>query len=209
MFIYDLRSIGATRRELYGTRLELVFWMGLLFGGPLFMGYGLDKYPPVAPEPRELTFLAIGVFAVAAMLILMFRKNLMPWGHKAPMIMWLSVLFLPLTPVMWCNGFFAVANAAFDRSPSAEVRTVLDRVNNRKGVTLHSVARPDNSIFFGLTQIDHDNVERGDTVLLRVKPGVFGMRWISGYTLRRIPMFTPRPRSRTTAPVEKPMQGRG
>jgi hypothetical protein len=206
MFIYDLRAIGATRRELYGTRLELVFWMALLFGGPLFMGYALDKYPPIIPEPRELTILAIAVFAVAATLIMTFRKNLMPWGYKAPTIMWLSILCLPLTPVMWCNGFFVVANATLDRSPSAEVRTVLDRVNNRKGVTLHSVAHPAKSIFLDLTQIDHDNVERGDTVQLVVKSGVFGMWWISGYTLRRIPMFTPKPKSRTTAPFEIPKQ---
>jgi hypothetical protein len=200
MFIYDLRAIGATRRELYGTRLELVLWMVLLFGGPLFMLYGLAKYPPLVANPRELTFVVLGVFAVAAPLTFVVRKKLMPWGHKAPVIMWLSILCLPVIPVMWCNGFFVVANARLDRSPSAEVRTVLDRVNNRKDVTLHSVADPANSIFFALTQIDHDNVERGDTVKLRVKPGVFGMRWISGYTLRRIPEFTPRPRSRTAAP---------
>ena len=204
MLIYDFRGTGIPRRELYGTRLESLLWTGLVLGPPLFMIYGLAKYPPLVPDPRELTFLALGVFAVSALLILVVRKKLMPWGDKAPVIMWLTTLFLPILPAMGANGLFVVANAKLDRSPSAEVRTVIDRVSNRKGVTLHSVVHPANPIFFALTQNDHDNVERGDSIRLLVKPGAFGMPWISGYTLRRIPEFTPRPRTQISAPFAKP-----
>lgn len=188
------------RRELYGTRFEAVLWTGLILGPPLFMMYALAKYPPLGPEPRELTFLALGVFVVSALLILVVREKLMPWGDKAPVIFWLAILSLSTIPAMGANGLFVVANAKLDRSPSAEVRTVIDRVSNRKGVTLHSVAHPADPIFYALTQNDHDNVHRGDSIRLLVKPGAFGMQWISGYTLRRIPEFTPRPRSRTREP---------
>ena len=200
---YDFRGTGATRRELYGTHFEALLWTGLVLGPALFMLYGLGKYPPLVPDPRELTFLALGVFAVSALLILVVRKKLMPWGDKVPVIMWLTTLFLPILPVMGANGLFVVANGKLDHSPSAEVRTVIDRVNNRKGVTLHSVVHPADPIFFDLTQNDHDNVERGDSIRLLVKAGTFGMPWISGYTLHRIPEFTPRPRSQTNAPFAK------
>jgi len=198
--IYDFRGTGATRRELYGTRFEAVLWTGLILGPPLFMIYALAKYPPLVPDPGELTFLALAVFAVSALLILLVRKKLMPWGDKVPVIMWLTTLFLPIIPAMGANGVFVVANAKLDRSPSAEVRTVIDRVSNRKGVTLHSVVHPADPIFYALSQKDHDNVERGDSIGLLVKPGAFGMPWISGYTLRRIPEFTTRPRRQTSEP---------
>jgi hypothetical protein len=200
----ELRDPRITRRELYGTRFEWLLWSGLILGPPLFMLYGLAKYPPLVPDPRKLTFLALGVFAVSALLILVVQKKLMPWGDKAPVIMWLTTFSLSIIPAMGANGLFVLANAKLDRSPSAEVRTVIDRVNNRKGVTLHSVVHPADPIFFALTQNDHDNVERGDSIRLQVKPGAFGMPWISGYTLRRIPEFTPRPRTQTSAPFAKP-----
>lgn len=177
---------------MYGTRLELLFWTALALGAPLLGLYGLAKYPPLVPEPREITFIAIGVFPVAALVFLLIRKKLMPWGDKAPVIMWLTLVALPVIPVMWSVGLFVVANGQLDRSPSAEVRTVIVRVNHGKGVTLNSVAHPANRIFLDLTQTDHDNVERGDSVHLQVKPGTLGVAWISGYRLRRIPVFTPR-----------------
>jgi hypothetical protein len=201
--IYDLRGASITRRELYGTRFEFLLWTGLVLGPPLFMLYALAKYPPLGPYPRKLTILDLGVFSVSALLTLGVRRKLMPWGDKAPIIMWLTALILPLLPVMGANGLFVVANGKLDHSPPAEVRTVIDWVHNGKRVTLHSIARPADDIFFDLTQNDRDNVERGDSVQLHVKPGAFGLPWINGYTLHRIPEFTPKPRSRTSASAAK------
>jgi hypothetical protein len=180
-----------------------LLWTGLILGPPLFTLYGLAEYPPLVPDPRELTFLGLGVFAVGALLILVVRKKLMPWGDKAPVIMWLTALFLPILPAVGANGLFVVANGKFDHSSPSEVLTVIDGVHNRKRVTLHSIAHPADAIFFDLTQIDHDNVERGDSVRLQVKRGALGLPWMTGYTLHRIPEFTPRPRSRTSPPVAK------
>jgi hypothetical protein len=201
--IYDFRGFGIPRRELYGTRFGNLIWAGLILGPPLFMMYALAKYPPLVPNPRELTFLALGVFAVSALFILVVRKKLMPWGDKAPVILWLIILSLSTIPAAGANGLFVVANAKFDHSSPSEVLTVIDWVHNRKRVTLHSIAHPAEAIFFDLTQIDHDNVERGDSVRLHVKGGALGLPWITGYTLHRIPEFTPKPRSRTSPPVAK------
>jgi hypothetical protein len=200
---HDLGRASITRRELYGTRFEFVLWTGLVLGPPLFMLYALAKYPPLDPNPRKLTILALGVFTVSALLALGVRRKLMPWGNKAPIIMWLTALMIPVLPVMGANGLFVVANAKLDHSPPAEVLTVIDWVHNGKSVTLHSIARPADDIFFELTQNDHDNVERGDSVRLHVKPGAFGLPWITGYTLHRIPEFTPKPRNRTNASAAK------
>ena len=50
MPIYDVQHKAITRRDLYGTRLELLFWTALVLGAPLLMLYGLAKYPPLVPN---------------------------------------------------------------------------------------------------------------------------------------------------------------
>ena len=184
---------------MYGTPLQFLLWIGLVLAPPLFGLYGMAKYPPLVPEPRELLFIAVSVFAVTAPLMFALRKKLMPWGEKAPAIMWGSILFMPLIPIFSGQAIFLIANGALDRSPSTEVRTVTVRVNYGKGVTLPSAADVLTPVFLDMTQTDHDNVEPGDSVRLAVKPGALGLPWISGYTLRRMPVVTPRPRSRTSA----------
>jgi hypothetical protein len=184
---------------MYGTPLQYLLWMGLVFAPPLLGVYGMAKYPTLVPDPIELLVIAVGVFVVTAPLIFVFRKKLMPWGEKAPAIMWGSILCLPLIPIFSGQAILLIANGALDRSPYTELRTVTVRVNHGKGVTLRSAPDALTPIFLDMTQTDHDNVERGDSVLLAVKPGALGLPWISGYTLRRIPVFTPRPRSRTSA----------
>lgn len=186
---------------MYGTRIELLLWTGLGLGSPLLMLYSLDKYPPLIPDPRELLFVALAVFVVTAPLIFATRKKLMPWGDKAPVIRWGTVLALPLIPIMLTIGSFLVANAVLDRSRSSEERTVIVRVNHGKGVTLRSASYPGIPIFLDITQIEHDNVERGDSVQLGVKQGALGLPWISGYALHRMPVVIPRPGTRTSAPV--------
>jgi hypothetical protein len=191
----DLRDTTVTRREMYGTPLQFLLWIGLVLAPPLFVLYGMAKYPSLVPDPRELLFIAVAVFAVTAPLIFAFRKKLMPWGDKAPAIMWGSILCMPLIPIFAGQAVFLIANGALDRSPSTELRTVTVRVNHGKGVTLRSAADALTPIFLDMTQIDHDNVERGDSVRLAVKPGALGLSWISGYKLRRMPVVTPRPRA--------------
>jgi len=201
--VYEYLGTSITRRELYGTRLELILWTGLVLGSPLFALFGLAKYPPLVTDPKDLLFVALGLFVVAAPLIFALRKKLMPWGEKAPVIMWLTVLCLPIVPIMAGQGFFLVANGTLDRSRPAEMRTVIVRVNHGKGVTLRSAADSTTRVLFDITQTDHDNVERGDSVQLRVKPGALGLPWISAYTLRRIPAVTPALSSRTSAAFHK------
>jgi hypothetical protein len=195
----ELRDTRITRREIWGTRSQLLLWMGVLFAPPLLGLYGMAKYPPLVPDPRELLLIAVAVFAVTAPLMFALRKKLMPWRDKAPAIMWGSILCMPLIPIFAGQAVFLISNGALDRSPSTELRTVTVRVNHGKGVTLRSAADALSPIFLDMTQTDHDNVEPGDSVHLAVKPGALGVPWISGYTLRRTPLVTPRPRSRTNA----------
>jgi hypothetical protein len=199
LFASDLRDTTITRREMYGTPLQFLLWMGLIFAPPLLGLYGMAKYPTLVTDPRELLFIAVAVFAVTAPLIFAFRKKLLPWGDKAPAIMWGSIVCMPLIPIFVGQAIFLIGNGAFDLSPSAALQTVTVRVNHGKGVTLRAVVDPLTPIFLDMTQTDHDNVERGDSVRLAVKPGALGLPWISGYTLRRMPVITVRPRSRTNA----------
>ena len=176
-----------TRREFYGTPFELTFWLVLILACPLFMLYGLAKYPPLVTDAIELLFVALEVYGIAAALIIVFRRKLMPWGERVPGAMWFVVFGLPVPAALAGIGVFLVANGALDRSRPDEVRTEIFQVRLNKEVSLRTTPFPTERILFNLKQVDHDNVEPGDSVHLEVKSGALGLPWITGYTLRRIP----------------------
>jgi hypothetical protein len=180
-----------TQRDMYGTPFELLLWGGMVIGSPVLMLYGLTRYPPLVTNPTRLLFVALGVFVIAAALVIVFRRKLMPWGEKLPIVQWLGVLSLPCVPAMAGVGVFLMANSTLDHSRSAEVGTVIDRIEHGNGVTLRSTDDHVTDISFDISQADHDNVEPGDSVQLRVKAGALGLPWITGYSLRRIPTVAP------------------
>jgi hypothetical protein len=189
-----------TRREFYGTPFELTFWLVLILACPLLMLYGLSEYPPLVTDAIELLFVALGVYGIVAALMIAFRKKLMPWGEKAPGAMWFGVFGLPVPTALAGIGVFLVANATLDRSSSTDVRTVIDGIRYGKEVELRTTPFPTTRILFDISQVDHDNVEHGDSVQLHVEPGALGLPWITGYTLRRIPNAMPPGAIRSTRP---------
>ena len=185
-----MTATDVTRREMYGSGFELAFWIVVMLGSPLLALYGLARYQPLHTIPESLVFLALGVFIVAGALTFVFRKRMMPWGEKTPFFMWSAIFCVPIVPTMAAVGLFLVANGALDQSHPREVQTVVVRVGHNKRVTLRGASDTAN-IPIDLSETDHANVERGDSVRLMMKSGALGLPWMAGYELHRVAMGRP------------------
>jgi hypothetical protein len=157
----------------------------VLFGSPLLMLYAMDAFPTLDPNASLLLIVALPVLVLSWGLCAIYRKNLFPWGSKAPFIMWAGTLGFAVLPTMLAIGLALMANGAFDRSSSVEHKVeVRGRRSKDHSVRVAARSFPTIRIWVQLTRNEFYHVQRGDSLRLFVRGGALGTPWIESYSLR-------------------------
>ena len=173
-----------TRREFFGKPADLILGAVALFASPLFMLYALDKYQTLDPNPPLLFILPGAVVAVAWLLSITRRKSLMPWGEKAPTLMWAGTLAISVLPGMVAVGAVLVVNGAFDQSAPAEIRSSIiqscDRSNTIKLEVTRQASRT--PVPLKISSQECLTVDAGDSVRLSVRSGALGIAWVETHS---------------------------
>ena len=143
------------------------------------MLYGLNQFPTLDPNDRRLLIVPLIVLTVAWALVIAYRKTLMPWGNRAPALMWGGTLAAAALPAMASVAVILVTNGALDRSPAQEVRAEIVQRNGRpKSVIVVSSSWPGLRIAVDVTPAEFEDLEIGDSLRLKVAPGALGIPWI-------------------------------
>ncbi len=174
---------GFTRREYFGTPAELTISLVAFLGAPLFGLYALDKYTTLDPNPRLLFVVSIPVVAVAWMFCILRRRALMPWGERAPFLMWGATLALAVLPGMVAVGVLLIANATLDRSAPTEIRSYI--TGACYGGKAVSVALSGQAVWSVPLKIPiHEclTANAGDSIRLTIRAGALGMTWVESHS---------------------------
>jgi len=144
----------------------------------------LNQDPPVSFVVAGITFL--GAFVALAR----FRRNVAPWGSRAPLLMWggLAAFAALAGFLMW--ALVSVGNGVLDRTPPNEVRyTILGKGRYTGGIFLRVTPVADSGVgesrgySLDVSQADWEASVRGSSVLVDLRPGFFRFPWIAGYQL--------------------------
>lgn len=82
------------RRQLF----DYIFWGGILFGSPILMLFGLNKYPLI--NQKVYSFLFVGLYFVSLAWTIWLRKKLFSWAHKKGDLRFYEFCGLLSVPIM-------------------------------------------------------------------------------------------------------------
>ena len=166
--------------------LGLIVMLGLVF----LATRGIAEFPTLDPNPPSL-FVLWGIVSVLAFLSLARgRRKLMPWGSQAPFMMWASLVAFAALGGFLVSAFTSFGNGILDRSPPHQVRYKIlggSRYGGDRFLRVAPASAPeeppphDYSVL--VPERDWEAATEGSVLLLDIRPGFFGMRWIAGHRL--------------------------
>jgi len=176
------------RRDLSGGSRQLLF-IGMVTV-LVALAYVADRmsrsFPLLDPDPTASFVIAGVVVVLASVWIARFRSKLVPF--ETPRLMWATVVALACCAGGLSWFLLELANWSLDRAPPQEVRyTILGRysfdgdfffrtapesIAGEEGQRTYSVS---------VTEEDWDAARTGSVLLLDLRPGFLGFRWIAGY----------------------------
>ncbi len=151
---------------------------------------GSTAFPLLDPEPSA-AFVIAGIAAVLSFAgIARIRSKVVPWGKEARHLTWITVAALA-----YCAGGLSwvlvdLANRRLDRAPPHEVRyTILGKYSFRGDYFVRAApeSRVDQldteSYSIGVSEKDWNSAHPGSVLLLDLRPGFLGFRWIARHSV--------------------------
>ena len=184
-------SAPLTRKELIGGPRQWLLFIAIV--GSMYLADKTSRaFPTLDPNPTASFVVAGGIFLLSFAILAHGRRNLMPWGPHAPLIMWGTIAALAAYAGALAWALIYVGNGALDRASPREVPyTILGRYTYHDAFLLRvapesaSGESGSRTYVLDVTEDDWDVSSRGATLVLDLRPGFFRLRWVAGYHLCR------------------------
>lgn len=185
-------TLPVTRQEFYGTLFTNLGWGTLLIAAPFLSLYALATYPLV--DSHDPFFLNVGIAALLISLafLVRFRRRLFPWGHKLPVMQWLSILAMSILAGVFAPGLGLLANGALDRGPSTALLAKVSRkwlYQREHHLILTLPDGPSVTIDVLASATEYDRAFPGQAVKVQSKGGALMRPWIATFELPRAGHF--------------------
>lgn len=172
-------------REFHGTLKDWVIGMPVIFGTPLFGLYALAAFPLLDGNDPTLLYVSVAGFAATFAPLVIWRKEVFPWGDHLPFLLWGGLLAFAACGAMAITGAFLCLNGALDRHEPRSIEFTVLRKSSYKGDhTLFLTAEPGLSASrptLDISRHEYLATAIGSRVIVDVKPGFFGRPWVAGY----------------------------
>jgi hypothetical protein len=159
--------------------------------GAVFLALqALDAFPSLERDPVSAYGVTGTILVVAFAFLAHWRHRLMPWGTRAPGLMWGGLVALAAVIAFASWGLVSYANGALDHASPNFVRfAVVDRTKYHNDFLLQvkpevkSTLHFRNTLSLDVTPDEWESTDSGSSLLIDLRPGFFHLPWVAGYRL--------------------------